>query len=85
VPKDILNMYGPDTHQPQPARASHGGRMPTRDVRNYCPPQGPSNINDPKSPGLHGMNHGNDQCQYSGREGGHAGISSEKHPKGSQR
>jgi hypothetical protein len=24
----------------------------------YCPPQGPSNINDPKSPGIHGTSHG---------------------------
>lgn len=25
---------------------------------NYRPPVGPKNINDPKSPGLHGTNHG---------------------------
>lgn len=24
----------------------------------YSPPKGPSNIGDPKSPGLHGTNHG---------------------------
>jgi len=25
----------------------------------YSPPKGPTNINDPKGPGLHGTNHGN--------------------------
>ena len=27
-----------------------------RDVMNYKPPQGPKNINDPKSPSIHGKN-----------------------------
>jgi hypothetical protein len=27
-----------------------------KDVMGYRPPQGPKNINDPKSPGLHGKN-----------------------------
>lgn len=31
----------------------------------YSPPQGPSNINDPKSPGLHGDNCGT--CGTQGR------------------
>jgi hypothetical protein len=31
---------------------------PKRDVNNYQPPRGPTNIMDPKSPGLNGTNHG---------------------------
>lgn len=40
--------------------------MPTRDGGKpivkpmpYSPPKGPSGINDPKTPGIHGTNHGN--------------------------
>lgn len=29
----------------------------------YSPPVGPKGISDPKSPGLHGTNHGNDVNQ----------------------
>ena len=32
----------------------------------YSPPVGPTNINDPKSPGLHGENHGNCGTQSKG-------------------
>lgn len=63
--KDILSEYGPDSASNQKPSASNGGQMPTRDVRNYCLPVGPSNINDSKSPGLHGTNHGN--CGTQGR------------------
>lgn len=38
---------------------SGGGDMSPRDVMNYKPPQGPTNINDSKSPGIHGDNCGN--------------------------
>lgn len=61
--KDILGMYGSDSSQPQAARASDGGKQEPKDVMNYKPPQGPSNIGDPKSPGLHGTNHGNNGTQ----------------------
>lgn len=57
--KDILSMYGPDSPSNQKPRASSGGEMMARDVMGYKPPVGPSNINDPKSPGLHGDNCGN--------------------------
>ncbi len=57
--RDILGEYGKDSSQPQAARATNGGQVPTRDVNNYKPPVGPSNIGDPKTPGLHGTNHGN--------------------------
>lgn len=61
--RDILGDYGRDTPQPQRARATNGGRLETRDVRNYQAPVGPKSINDPKSPGLHGENYGNAPCQ----------------------
>ena len=58
--RDILSMYGRDTPQPQAGGVSCGGVLPgeTKDVMNYKPPQGPTNIMDPKSPGLHGVNSG---------------------------
>ncbi len=63
--KDILGGFGPDSRMPQVPRATNGGVMPVRDVHNYQPPVGPSNINDPKSAGLHGENHG--VCGTQGR------------------
>lgn len=58
--RGILSEYGPDTSKPQRASAECGGVLP-KDVKPipYSPPQGPKNIGDPKSPGLHGTNHGN--------------------------
>lgn len=56
--KDILSGFGPDTSHPQAPRARSGGETSARPTMNYKPPVGPSNINDPKSPGLHGSNHG---------------------------
>ena len=58
MPRDILSMYGRDTPQPQQPVASHGGCLEAKDVNNYKPPVGPKNVSDPKSPGLHGTNHG---------------------------
>ena len=58
--RDILGGFGPTSRQPQAARVECGGVLPgdTVDVRNYQAPQGPKNIMDSKSPGLHGSNHG---------------------------
>lgn len=56
--KDILSEFGPDSPMDQKARATNGGQCTPKDIP-YCPPVGPSNINDSKSPGLHGSNHGN--------------------------
>lgn len=56
--RDILSEYGNDSPQPQRPRATNGGEVPVKDVMSYSPPKGPSNIMDPKSPGLHGTNHG---------------------------
>lgn len=54
--KDILDMFNPSSGEG--SRASNGGVMPVKDIP-YSPPVGPSHINDSKSPGLHGNNHGN--------------------------
>lgn len=63
---DILKEFGNDSSQPQQGRASSGGVTTARDVRNYSPPQGPKNINDPKGPGLHGDNCGTCGTQSKG-------------------
>jgi len=39
--------------------AHDGGKPNVRDVNKYQPPVGPSNINESKTPGLHGDNCGN--------------------------
>lgn len=55
--KDILNEFGRDSSNPQAPVATNGGKMSPKDIP-YSPPIGPKSINDPKSPGLHGTNHG---------------------------
>jgi hypothetical protein len=55
---DILSEYGPDSNTSQAARATNGGKCDPKPIP-YSAPVGPSNINDSKSPGLHGTNHGN--------------------------
>lgn len=62
--RDILSEYGNDSAAPQAGRATSGGQQDAKPLP-YSPPRGPSNINDPKSPGLHGTNHGN--CGTQGR------------------
>ena len=62
--RDILSEFGPNSPSPQAATASIGGKMPPKDIP-YSPPIGPKSINDPKSPGIHGTNHGN--CPGQGR------------------
>ena len=62
---DIWDTYGNKSSQSEGGRASSGGPTTARDVKNYQPPQGPSNINESKTPGLHGENHGN--CGTQGR------------------
>lgn len=61
--KDILSMYGKDTSQPQVASATNGGRMEPKTIP-YSAPQGPKGINDPKTPGIHGTNHGSCGTQH---------------------
>ena len=60
--RDILSEYGRDASKPQAARATCGGVTEAKPL-SYSPPVGPSNINDPKSPGIHGTNHGNSCSQ----------------------
>lgn len=56
--RDILSEYGRNSGVGQGPRATSGGAQTPKDVMNYREPQGPKNIGDPKSPGLHGTNHG---------------------------
>lgn len=66
--RDILSEYGKDSGVGQSAgRARSGGVTSSRDVMGYSPPKGPTNINDPQSPGLHGHNCGNSGTQGSSR------------------
>lgn len=61
---DILSEFGNDSGAGQQPRATNGGQQIPKPLP-YSPPQGPSNINDGHSPGLHGTNHGN--CGTQGR------------------
>lgn len=61
--RDILDEFGPNAPKPQASRASSGGVKTAKELP-YSPPVGPSNINDPQSPGLHGTDHG---CGTQGR------------------
>jgi hypothetical protein len=73
MPRDILREYGRDTSQPQVSAVECGGVLPgyTKDVMNYKPPLGPKGIMDPKGPGIHGSNHGNENGPDMG--GSHSG------------
>lgn len=62
--RDILSEYGPESNQHQAPRAADGGKQEPKQMP-YESPKGPSNINDPKTPGIHGTNHGN--CGSQGR------------------
>jgi hypothetical protein len=85
MPRDILSEYGKDSGVGQAARATSGGVKSARDVMNYSSPKGPTNINDPKSPGIHGDGHGMARCPTASRGGGHVGIGGTVHRSGSQR
>jgi hypothetical protein len=55
--RDILSEYGKDSGADEKPRAGSGGVKSARDVMNYKPPVGPTSIDNPKSPGLHGNVH----------------------------
>jgi len=55
--KDILDMCGGNSVPSQPGQATSGGIKEAKPLP-YSPPVGPKGINDAKSPGLHGTNHG---------------------------
>lgn len=52
---DILSEFGPDSFQPQAARATTGGVKEAKPLR-YSPPVGPTSQSQ-QGPGLHGDNH----------------------------
>ena len=52
TPKEIANGSSP-----QVPVASGGGAQTPKPMP-YSPPVGPSGISDPKTPGIHGTNHG---------------------------
>ena len=83
--RDFLSEYGPDKQIHKADRATTGGIKSARDVMNYKPPQGPTNIRDPKGPGIHGDRHGMAHCTTAGRGSGHTGIGGTTHKSGSQR
>jgi len=84
--RDILGEFGKDIPHPQAPRATSGGVTDAKPIHNYHAPQGPTNIGDPHSPGLHGDSHGMARCPTaSSGGGGHPGISHTVHKSGSQR
>lgn len=88
--RDILSEYGRDSGAGNKPPASSGGVMSARDVMNYRPPQGPTNIGDAKSPGLHGDNCGNTGSQgYYGpidkQTSGSPGLHGSNHGTGTNR
>ena len=84
MPRDILSEYGKDISKPQAPRATSGGVTSAKPL-SYSPPQGPTNINDPKSPGIHGSQHGMARQPVANRCGGGPGIGGTIHRSGSQR
>ena len=83
--RDILSEYGRDIPKPQAARATTGGVKTAQPISNYKPPVGPTNINDPKGPGIHGDSHGMARCPVAPRGSGSPGIGGTTHRSGSQR
>jgi hypothetical protein len=83
--RDILGEYGKDIPKPQAARATTGGIKEAKPISNYCPPQGPSNINDPKGPGIHGDSHGMAIRPMASGSSGSPGLGGTVHRSGSQR
>lgn len=56
--RDILSEYGKDSGAGNKPTATSGGCTTAKEMP-YSPPQGPIGINNPQTPGLHGVNHGN--------------------------
>jgi hypothetical protein len=83
--RDILGEYGKDSSHPQAARATTGGVKEAKPISNYKPPQGPTNINDPKGPSLHGENFGSCPKPSGISSSGSPGIGGTTHRSGSQR
>lgn len=90
MPRDILSEYGPESRGESRPSSVKGGVERARDVQNYSPPKGPTNINDAQSPGLHGDNYGvcgTQGCHtVSGQSSGSPGLhGTNKGNRGTQR
>jgi hypothetical protein len=86
--RDILDDFGPDSSGAQKGRAKTGGVKQAEDVMNYKMPQGPTSVNNPQTPGLHGNVYpsGSQTASTQGGEGGSPGIGGKSPSKsGSQR
>jgi len=83
--RDILSEFGKDSSNPQAARATSGGVKEAKPISNYKAPQGPTNINDPKSPSLHGTNLGSCPQPSGISTSGGPGLGGTVHRSGSQR
>lgn len=83
--RDILGDYGHDVSKPQAARATTGGVKEAKPISNYKAPVGPTNINDPKGPGIHGDTHGMARCPVASSGGGSPGIGGTTRRSGTQR
>jgi len=77
--RDILSEYGPDKEMHTASRASSGGVTSARDVMNYRAPQGPTNIMESQTPGLHGSNSGNARQPTGKSSSGSPGIGGTNH------
>jgi hypothetical protein len=69
-------------------KASGGGVKSARDVHAYRPPQGPTSINNPQKPGLHGdkYRHGTQgPVPCKSYPGGHVGLGGENKGRGVNR
>jgi hypothetical protein len=83
--RGILSEYGPNTPKKQAGPLECGGVLPGDevDVMNYKPPQGPKNIMDPKTPGLHGSRFGNTNGpDRGGPHSGSPGLGGTNHGNG---
>lgn len=85
MPRDILSEYGKDISKPQAPRATCGGVETAKPISNYKAPVGPTNINDSKSPGIHGTSHGMARSPSASGTSGSPGIGGTVHRSGSQR
>lgn len=54
MPRDILSEFGPESPRDRDPGFVDGGVKRARDVMGYQPPQGPRNIMESATPGLHG-------------------------------
>ena len=85
--RDILGEFGPESGDVQKAKATSGGAQQPKDVMGYKSPYGPTSVDNPKSPGLHGNVYpsGSQTASIQGGEGGSPGLGGKTRKQGSQR